>query len=169
MTLEQLNQLGPEACIDTLRRCCVSTRWLEGMEAARPFATGDALYDSAARIWSELSMPDYLEAFEGHPKSGDLASLQAWYADSKTQAAAEQSAAVEASEQVLSALAEANREYEARFGFNFILCSSGKPAQEMLTLLNQRLDNDLISELAIAAAEQAKITRLRLEQLLDEQ
>ncbi|MBV1788114.1 2-oxo-4-hydroxy-4-carboxy-5-ureidoimidazoline decarboxylase [Marinobacterium sp. D7] len=167
MTIEQLNQLSPEQCIDTLRQCCVSTRWLEGMEAARPFATPDTLYDSAERIWSALSMPDYLEAFEGHARIGDLETLHTSYANTKALVAAEQSAAVQACDEVLNALAEANREYEARFGFIFILDASGKTAQEILESLNQRLDNDLISELAIAATEQAKITRLRLQGLLD--
>jgi len=169
MTLEQLNHLDPETCADTFRRCCVSTRWVEGMVAQRPFATRDEVIESADRIWAALSMPDYLEAFDGHPKIGDLDSLKARYADTKALAGGEQAGTAGASDEVLDALAAGNREYEQRFGFIFIVCATGKSAEEMLKLLNERLDNDLISELAIAAAEQARITRLRLNTLLDEQ
>jgi 2-oxo-4-hydroxy-4-carboxy-5-ureidoimidazoline decarboxylase len=65
----------------------------------------------------------------------------------------------------LRALAEGNRAYEARFGYLFIVCATGKSADEMLALLRQRLGNDPEEELRIAAGEQEKITRLRLERL----
>ena len=63
---------------------------------------------------------------------------------------------------VLQALADANRSYERRFGYIFIVCASGRSADEMLTLLQERLGNDPETEIGIAAAEQANITELRL-------
>jgi 2-oxo-4-hydroxy-4-carboxy-5-ureidoimidazoline decarboxylase len=57
--------------------------------------------------------------------------------------------------------------YEKKFGYIFIVCATGKTAEEMLALLNERLKNDPEAELLIAAKEQNKITRLRLEKLLD--
>jgi 2-oxo-4-hydroxy-4-carboxy-5-ureidoimidazoline decarboxylase len=169
MTLDQFNRLGHDACVSALRQCCVSTRWIEQMEQARPFVSEDALYATAERIWQQLSMPDYLEAFEGHPKIGDISSLKAKYADTKALAAGEQSGAAVADEATIEALAEGNAEYEQRFGFIFIVCASGKSAAEMLAILRSRLDNDMATELEIAAGEQAKITRLRLEKLLHEE
>ena len=59
-----------------------------------------------------------------------------------------------------------NREYEARFGYIFIICASGKSADEMLAALERRLTNDPGEELRMAAEEQRRITRLRLEKLL---
>ncbi|KEA61820.1 2-oxo-4-hydroxy-4-carboxy--5-ureidoimidazoline (OHCU) decarboxylase [Marinobacterium lacunae] len=169
MTLDQFNRLSPEACAQALQNCCVSTRWIEGMLANRPFDSYEALQTTAEEVWRALSMPDYLEAFEGHPQIGDLDSLKAKYANTKQLAAGEQSGANDASNGVLEALAAGNAEYERRFGFIFIVCATGKSAEEMLGLLNERLDNDLISELAVAAGEQAKITRLRLEKLFNEE
>lgn len=168
MRLEQFNQLERDACHQLLRQCCVSTRWIERMEQARPFTDLEQLQHSADQIWQQLAMPDYLEAFEGHPKIGDIDSLKAKYAGTKALASGEQSGATQASEAVLQALAQGNEAYEKRFGFIFIVCASGKSAEEMLQLLQQRLDNDLETELKIAAAEQAKITRLRLNKMFNE-
>jgi len=67
-----------------------------------------------------------------------------------------------ASDAVLEALADGNRRYEERFGYIFIVCASGRTAAEMLAMLTARLGNDPTHELQIAAAEQAKITALRL-------
>ena len=67
---------------------------------------------------------------------------------------------------VLDALARGNQEYEQKFGYIFIVCATGKSAAEMLALLETRLPNDPGEEIRIAAEEQMKITRLRLEKLL---
>jgi 2-oxo-4-hydroxy-4-carboxy-5-ureidoimidazoline decarboxylase len=64
-----------------------------------------------------------------------------------------------------AALALGNRAYEERFGHVFLVCATGKTAGEMLGALRDRLANDPATELRIAAGEQAKITRLRLEAL----
>ena len=77
-------------------------------------------------------------------------------------AAAEQAGTRAASDRVLRALAQGNADYERRFGHIFIVCASGKSADEMLAILDQRLSNDPDVELQIAAGEQRKITRLRL-------
>ena len=63
---------------------------------------------------------------------------------------------------MLEALADGNRRYEERFGYIFIVCASGRTAAEMLAMLTARLRNDPTREIQIAAAEQAKITALRL-------
>ncbi len=64
---------------------------------------------------------------------------------------------------MLTALAEANQAYADRFGFIFIVCASGKTANEMLELLRERLPNERDTELRVAAGEQSKITALRLD------
>ena len=70
-----------------------------------------------------------------------------------------------ASDQVIEALAQGNAAYERHFGYIFIVCATGKSAREMLDLLTARLQNDPVTEVRIAAEEQAKITELRLKQL----
>ena len=115
-----------------------------------------------------MQTEDWLEAFRAHPKIGEK---KAGTPQTQTEAnwsAQEQSGMNAASVDTVARLAQANRQYEAKFGFIFIVCASGKSSAEMLSLLNHRLDNDPPAELAVAAQEQRKITRLRLEKLLSQ-
>ena len=135
----------------------------------RPFKTVTELCDAAERIWQALSPEDWKEAFSRHPRIGDLQSLRQKFADTARWATTEQGGVQGSSEMVLQKLAEGNRLYETKFGYIFIVCAAGKNAHAMLALLQQRLMNDPTSELSIAGAEQSKITRLRLEKLLNEE
>ncbi len=118
-----------------------------------------------ARIWWRLSKADWLEAFAAHPRIGDIDALRARFAPTAAWASREQAGVLGASGDVLNELAIGNRRYEARFGYIFIVCATGKTAEEMLALLGQRLSNDPDVEIKIAAAEQMKITRIRLERI----
>ena len=130
--------------------------------ARRPFG-GDARLLRAARIeWFGLTEADWLEAFSHHPQIGDRASLAARFPATHDLSAKEQAGVGRAGDEVLSALANANQAYLDRFGFIFIVCATGKTAEEMLQLLRDRLPHDRATELRIAAEEQAKITALRL-------
>jgi len=166
MTLTELNQLDKKTAAHHFRQCCVSEAWIAGMLEAMPFDSSQALYTAADRIWLGLQPSDFKEAFEGHPKIGDVSSLRAKYANTKELAAGEQSSVKQADEPTLQALAEGNAAYEQRFGYIFIVCATGKSAEEMLSLLQARLNNDPDYEIKIAAAEQQKITRLRLQKFL---
>lgn len=136
------------------------------MLRARPFASADALLSQADEIWSHLEKPDYLEAFRHHPEIGEnLAELRSKFARTAELSLGEQAGVTTASEATLLALRHGNQAYRERFGYSFIVCASGKSASEMLALLEQRLPNTADSELGLAAAEQAKITHLRLEKL----
>ena len=118
------------------------------------------------RIWWELGPKDWLEAFSRHPKIGDSAAARAGSAQTQRWSSEEQAGVRSASQEVLAALAEANRAYQDRFGYIFIVCATGKTSEEMLALLRHRFQNDPGAELPIAAEEQRKITRLRLEKFL---
>lgn len=165
MTLAELNTVAEDLARERLLACCGSRRWVEAMVAARPFATKAALLGEATRRWASLAEGDWLEAFTHHPRIGDqtlagaAAATRGWAAD-------EQAGATGAANTVKDALAQANRAYEARFGRVFLVCATGKSAEEMLQICRSRLENDAATELAVAAGEQDKITRLRLEKLL---
>src|SRR6266496_6153229 len=142
------------------------------MAAARPFLRIADLHSKAASIWWSLEPEDWLEAFRSHPKIGEnKASVQS-NKDNKrdrhfqTWSEQEQATVRNANQETMNAMAQRNREYEERFGFIFIVCATGKSSEEMLAILQDRLGNDAASELPIAAAEQAKITELRLNKLL---
>lgn len=166
MSLDQLNGASADEAARLLRQCCTSETWIDRMVQQRPFASAQELQRTADRAWIDLAEGDYLQAFEGHPKIGDINSLQAKYANTKALAAGEQSAVDNAGEDVIAALAQGNSEYEQKFGFIFIVCASGKSASEMLALLQARLPNDRELELRNAAQEQRKIFQIRLEKLL---
>jgi 2-oxo-4-hydroxy-4-carboxy-5-ureidoimidazoline decarboxylase len=135
------------------------------MARHRPFDSEDALLDAAERIWWALEPADWLEAFAAHPRIGDREALRAKFAATAAWSAREQAGVEGAPEDILQALADGNQRYFDRFGYVFMVCATGKTAEEMLALLRQRLPNDPDREIRIAAAEQAKITRIRLENL----
>ncbi len=162
--LDGLSREGVEAA---LSRCCGAQRWVEGMVARRPWKTNEALFAAADEIWRGLSPEDWREAFSHHPRIGERkataspAATRAWSAD-------EQAGATGSSSLVQDRLALLNRRYDERFGHVFLICASGLSGEEMLAELERRLEQDPAAELAQAAAEQAKITRLRLEKLSTE-
>jgi 2-oxo-4-hydroxy-4-carboxy-5-ureidoimidazoline decarboxylase len=166
MTFSDFNALAPAARAEALATCCGATTWVAAMNQQFPFATAEALYDAADRIWCSLTEADWREAFTHHPKIGDVQALKEKFASTATWAAGEQGAVRQASQATLEALAAGNEVYEQKFGYIFIVCATGKAADEMLTLLQARLPNEPSQEIIIARGEQAKITRLRLEKLL---
>jgi 2-oxo-4-hydroxy-4-carboxy-5-ureidoimidazoline decarboxylase len=161
-----LNTLDPGAAAAVLERCCGARRWVAAMLARRPFPSHGALLEAAEQEWQRMERPDLLEAFGHHPRIGaSLDELRARFPATSAWSRQEQRQVEVASDAELEALAAGNQSYQARFGFIFIVCATGKSAGEMLALLQARLANPPALELATAAAEQAKITRLRLEQV----
>jgi OHCU decarboxylase len=159
MTLAEFNAAEPEMAREILSACCGSNRWVNAMLAGRPFTTPDGLYQAAESNWWSLDSADWLEAFSKHPKIGERRVLSSWSAE-------EQSGMKNTAESVTGRLARKNSEYEQKFGWIFLICASGKTADEVLNELERRLLGDPRSELRTAVAEQAKITRLRLAKAL---
>jgi 2-oxo-4-hydroxy-4-carboxy-5-ureidoimidazoline decarboxylase len=166
MNLAQLNGLTSDESTHIFMQCCTSTTWVKAMVDGRPFTEQQVIINLADLVWENLAESDYLEAFEGHPQIGNVDSLKAKYANTKALASGEQSLVNEATEQVIVALAKGNAEYFEKFGFIFIVCATGKSADQMLALLKERLPNDKETELVNAAEEQRKIFQLRLGKLL---
>ncbi|HNJ55345.1 MAG TPA: 2-oxo-4-hydroxy-4-carboxy-5-ureidoimidazoline decarboxylase [Chitinophagaceae bacterium] len=166
MTLHEFNTLPHESLIAELSKCCGARAWVQRM---LPFIPADdlvELLEDAESQWWLCNEEDWKEAFTHHPKIGDLDSLKKKFANTAVWASGEQSGVNTAKDEILNALAEGNRLYEEKFGYIFIVCASGKSAEEMLGMLNERLKNNPEDEIRIAADEQNKITLLRLEKLL---
>lgn len=145
-----------------LSACCGSARWVERMLARRPFGDDERLQAAAREEWFALPPQDWLEAFAHHPQIGDRESLRARFPRTAHLSAAEQGGIAGASDETLGALADLNRAYQQKFGYIFIVCATGRSADEMLAALQHRINNDPQTELRIAAEEQAQITALRL-------
>jgi 2-oxo-4-hydroxy-4-carboxy-5-ureidoimidazoline decarboxylase len=166
MTLHELNTLDKQQLKEELAKCCGSSAWIQKM---LPFFPADdlvELLEDAEEQWYTCSDEDWKEAFAHHPKIGDADSLKKKFASTAQWASGEQSGAGEASQQTIEALAAGNRLYEEKFGYIFIVCATGKSADEMLQILESRLHNKPKDEIKIAADEQDKITKLRIEKLL---
>ena len=157
MTIDELNALPAAEASRTLLACCGSKRWAREVAARRPFGSAGHLHRASDEVWWSLDAADWLEAFSRHPRIGERGT--GWSND-------EQAEARSASHDVLAALSRRNHEYEQRFGHVFLICATGRSAPDMLQELEQRLHNDPAGELRVAAGEQAKITRLRLEKLI---
>jgi len=164
--LTWLNSLTDEEATKELLQCCGSKRWASATATARPYDTLDLLLSTANDIWWSLDRSDWLEAFRSHPKIGEKKAADKVTAQSQQWSGQEQSGVTTASQDTVDSLATLNRAYEQKFGFIFIICATGKTSEEMLGALKERLQHDSDTELRLAAAEQSKITELRLKKLL---
>ena len=163
--LRHLNELPFDDAVAALMQCCHAGAWAETVAAQRPYVDRGTLYDAADRAWSQAGPTAWREAFAGHPRMGERAPAGGGAAQQRW-SAQEQSAAQRADAAVRAELAAAQHDYEQRFGHIFLVCATGRTAEDILASLRERLHNDPDTELRVAAEEQRKITRLRLEKML---
>jgi 2-oxo-4-hydroxy-4-carboxy-5-ureidoimidazoline decarboxylase len=166
MTIQELNHLPQQQLKDELFKCCGSTAWVNKMITVFPVEDYVDLMEDAEEKWYECSEEDWREAFTHHPKIGDINSLKERFANTAGWASGEQAGVNAASNEILQKLSEGNRLYEERFGYIFIVCATGKRADEMLEILQSRLNNDAKREIEVAADQQMQITKIRLSKLL---
>lgn len=164
--LERINQAGKAEAESIFRDCCGSARWASLMATEHPFASENELMNTAAAIWNDLQTSDRLEAFLAHPMIGETKPAQTQQARSAEWSAGEQAGMSSANERLRQELIAANRAYYEKFGFVFIVCATGKSAEEMLELCRVRFGNDRETEIVIAAREQQHITEIRLRKVL---
>lgn len=157
--LAWLNSLPANEAAQELLQCCGSKRWAARVADARPYQTLTNLITHANDVWWSLDRDDWLEAFRSHPKIGEKKTGDKWSGQ-------EQAGVNSASTETTTALAALNYAYEQKFSFIFIICATGKSSDEMLSSLRERIEHEAAEELPIAAAEQNKITELRLKKLL---
>jgi 2-oxo-4-hydroxy-4-carboxy-5-ureidoimidazoline decarboxylase len=167
ISVAELDAMPEPRAKKLLAQCCGASRWVSGMLARRPFKSRAAVLSAADEIWRALDSGDWREAFSHHPRIGGRKSAMPQSETGRAWAAGEQSGVERAHGDVRAELAAANGEYEQRFGYIYIVFATGKSAEEMLALARERLRNDPDVEIRAAAEEQRKITRLRLEKLLD--
>ena len=163
-TLEEWNGLGAQAAVTAILPCNGSLAWAEGVAALRPLRGVNELLLASDKVWLGLSKKAWKHAFDSHPRIGEH-EAKAATEQSLTWSAGEQSAA-QLTDETQAALAAANVEYEQKFGRIFIVCASGKSADEMLEILRGRLANDAETELLEAAEQQRQITQIRLRKWL---
>jgi 2-oxo-4-hydroxy-4-carboxy-5-ureidoimidazoline decarboxylase len=164
--LGRLNSLDPAQAEQEFLKCCGSEEWAKRMIVERPFEDFDDLIAKADRVWWLLEPQDWLEAFQSHPKIGQKKPEQQTSVEAQAWSEQEQSGTRNSTQKTRGALVALNDVYEEKFGHIFIVCATGKNSEELLAILRQRLVNTPEEELQNAAAEQAKITALRLKKLV---
>ncbi|MEU9807280.1 2-oxo-4-hydroxy-4-carboxy-5-ureidoimidazoline decarboxylase [Mycobacterium sp. NPDC050853] len=156
--IESFNELSDNQAIHWLYECCTSRIWAIRVAAGRPFRDEQALYSRADLILAELTETDLDEALDGHPRIGERSDSAA--------SRREQSGVAGADAAVLARLKEGNAEYEKRFGYVYLVFANGRPAGELLAILEERLKNDPQNERRVMRMELGKINRSRLERML---
>lgn len=156
------NRLPADRARTELLSVCASPAWAEQMLAARPYRSVDEVLTLADRAVAGLSEAELDAALAGHPRIGEREEA----AGDRDWSSREQAGVGGASDGVLHALADGNREYEKRFGHVYLVRATGRTADEMLALLRRRLGNDPATERAVVRDELAKINRIRLKNLL---
>lgn len=166
--LAEFNRAPADAVIEPLLSCCASAAWAHAVAERRPYESNDELFAIAELLWWQLPRLEWLQAFSAHPRIGERAAAtpQAGQGDAWSE---EEQSAARTTRVTASRLAELNHAYEQKFGYTFIVFATGKTAEEMIALAERRLDNDADKELRVAAEEQARITRLRLQKLMSAQ
>jgi len=166
MKISEFNLLDRKEKNILLKQCCGSKTWIDKMLEERLPEQREKLLKLAEQKWYDSSEEDWKEAFLHHPKIGDKEALRKKFSNDRF-AGTEQSSVGTASDETLEALAKANKEYEEKFGYIFIVCATDKSANEMLDIIQSRLPNDPQKEIKIAMEEQNKITKLRLQKLFE--
>jgi 2-oxo-4-hydroxy-4-carboxy-5-ureidoimidazoline decarboxylase len=153
--LDTFNALPPHEAERELLTCCTAPRWAQTVAAGRPYASITALHTAAA---AALDDADLDPALAGHPRIGDR--------QTGGQSRREQSGVAAAPDDVLAALDKGNRAYEERFGHVYLVCATGRSAEDLLATLHARLSHDPATERAVALTELGAINRIRLERLV---
>lgn len=156
--LPSFNELSERQAISTLYECCSSSIWALRVAKARPFVDDEALLEYADLILAELTETDLDEALSGHPRIGDR--------PDNASSSREQSGVAGADPAVLAELKQLNKEYEEKFGHVYLVFANGRPAEELLGILKERIRNDAPTERRVLRMELAKINRSRLQRML---
>ncbi len=169
VSVSELDAMPAAEAEALLASCCGAREWVAGMLDRRPFADESTLLRAADDVWWSLGPEDWREAFAHHPRIGERDAAVPQEARAAGWSLGEQADVRAAASSVRTLLRRNSALYEERFGHIYIVCASGRTADELLAILQARLKNDADTELRVAADEQAKITRLRLRKLVGSQ
>jgi 2-oxo-4-hydroxy-4-carboxy-5-ureidoimidazoline decarboxylase len=164
--LSRWNFLPASAAANEILPCCGSKAWADAITARRPWPDEKVLLTASDEVWHSLSESDWLEAFRSHPRIGESSTPKGVSPRAATWSEQEQRSIAQGGEAVRLALAGANREYERRFNRVFIVCATGKSPEEILKIVQRRLNNDERTELLEVAEQQRQITQIRLRKWL---
>lgn len=164
--IAELNQLPREAFDRAIRLLFEAAPPLaDGLFAARPYHSYEALIDHAAMVIDGLTDTQRIAVVNAHPRIGaNAASVRERSALSYREQGYDSEAAIDRAEieRVYQELAELNREYEAAFGFRFVVFVNRRPKAAILAVLKERIRRTRDEELREALDAMVAIARDRL-------
>jgi OHCU decarboxylase len=164
--LTRWNALDADHAAAEILPCCGSKVWADKMASRRPIRDETEALAACDDVCKSLSDSDWMEAFRSHPRIGESPAPAANGERNAAWSGEEQRNVGVASGEVRLALVEGNRRYEQRFDRTFIVCATGKSAQEILEILWRRLGSDEATEFMEAAEQQRQIAHIRLKKWL---
>jgi 2-oxo-4-hydroxy-4-carboxy-5-ureidoimidazoline decarboxylase len=142
-----------ETTREVLLGCLSVPRWADDVLAGQPYADEAALLAAADVAARELTDEELDQALSGHPRIGERGGAQS----QKEQSGVDPGAADSATR-----LVAGNAAYEQRFGGVFLIRAAGRDAEEILSELDRRLQNDEATERAETVDNLRQIALLRL-------
>ena len=167
LTLQELNAATPEAAAQMLDGLYEHTPWIAAQAlAARPFGSLAALKHAMVRVLAQAPREAQVALVRAHPElAGKAMVAQTLTAESTN----EQSKAglTQCTPEEFARIQQLNADYNARFGFPFILAvrgprGTGLAKQEIIDTFARRLDNPPDFELAEALRNIHRIAEIRL-------
>ncbi len=166
-TLQELNAAAPEAAAQMLDGLYEHTPWIAQQALQqRPFASLAALKYALAQVLAAASRDQQLALVRAHPElAGKAMVAQALTAESTNEQS--QAGLTQCTPEEFARIQQLNADYNARFGFPFILAvrgprGTGLAKQEIIDTFARRLDNPPDFELAEALRNIHRIAEIRL-------
>lgn len=162
LTLAELNAMDRDAFTAALAGLFEGPPWIV-VEAwdARPFASRRALHAALLHVMEAAPQERKVALIRAHPDLVGRAALAGTLSPAST---AEQATAGldRLSPDEIAAFQRLNAEYQARFGFPFVICARENKKESILAGFEARMKHSREQEVATALAEIAKICWLRL-------
>jgi len=160
--LRRFNGLSEPEARATLQTCLDVPRWVDEVEAERPYSSAQAVLHQARTSAGSFSDEEIAGALARHPRIGDRPGA----GHDADHSAREQAAVGDADPAVTAAIRAGNEEYENRFDRVFLIRAAGRPATEILSELRRRLNNTAAEERAEVVTQLREIALTRLETVL---
>ena len=163
MTLAEFDALPADEAERVVAPCVAIPSWAAGLVAGRPYTDIPDLLAAARQLATAWTDEEVEAALADHPRIGERHSGDG---ESAALSAREQAGVDPADAEVQTRLRAGNAAYEDRFGRIYLVRAAGRSAEEMLALLEERLENDPATEITVTKGQLAEIALLRLRGLL---
>lgn len=162
MKLSDFNSLDEQEAVDFLLACAHVERWAQEIVQNRPYATIDSLQTATQEYANPWTDEEIDAALSRHPRIGERAKGD----DADAKMSRQEQSGLGIDDDVQRRLDAGNAAYEEKFGFVFLIRAAGRSAEEILTSLDERMNNTPEDERYIAADQLRQIAALRLEGMI---